>query len=185
MERAVGACRNLNPGSWGVAPGCDGIGALPLVRDRYKANFAAHSDPEARSAFFACLKAEPRSPTYTDIGAHASDKSMQKLKDTVGELLHHRQSGPWPEIRDRLNRTLPAVSGCVRVCQSGGTISITAVCARATKRSTTLSAPKCAPRAALAARLTQMTCKDVTNYPRGVAVNSVTVSFLTTTAYGR
>ena len=40
------------------------------------------------------------------LGARASDKSMQKLKDTVGELLHHRQSGPWSEIRDHLNRTL-------------------------------------------------------------------------------
>ena len=43
------------------------------------------------------------------LGARASDKSVQQLKDRVGELLHP-QSGPWPEIRDRLNRTLPGVS---------------------------------------------------------------------------
>ena len=39
------------------------------------------------------------------LGARASDKSIQKLKDRVGELLRP-QSGAWPEIRDRLNRTL-------------------------------------------------------------------------------
>jgi RNA-directed DNA polymerase len=39
------------------------------------------------------------------LGASASDKSIQKLKDKIGELLK-TQPGPWPEHRDRLNRTL-------------------------------------------------------------------------------
>ena len=39
------------------------------------------------------------------LGARASDKSVQRLKDKVGALLK-TQPGPWPEIRDRLNRTL-------------------------------------------------------------------------------
>lgn len=39
------------------------------------------------------------------LGARASDKSVQRLKDKVSELLK-TQPGPWPDIRDRLNRTL-------------------------------------------------------------------------------
>ena len=39
------------------------------------------------------------------LGASASDKSVQRLKDKVGDLLK-TQPGPWPEIRDKLNRTL-------------------------------------------------------------------------------
>lgn len=39
------------------------------------------------------------------LGASASAKSVQRLKDKVGELLN-TQPGPWPEIRDQLNQTL-------------------------------------------------------------------------------
>jgi RNA-directed DNA polymerase len=39
------------------------------------------------------------------LGASASNKAIQKLKDQVGKLLK-TQPGAWAEIRDRLNRTL-------------------------------------------------------------------------------
>jgi RNA-directed DNA polymerase len=39
------------------------------------------------------------------LGASPSDRAVQRLKDKVGELLRP-QSGPWEEIRDRLNRML-------------------------------------------------------------------------------
>jgi RNA-directed DNA polymerase len=39
------------------------------------------------------------------LGASASDKSIQKFKDSVSEHLQ-TQPGPWPEIRDQLNRML-------------------------------------------------------------------------------
>ena len=40
------------------------------------------------------------------LGASPSKKSVQRLKDKVGELLVPGNTGPWPEVRDRLNRLL-------------------------------------------------------------------------------
>ena len=40
------------------------------------------------------------------LGASPSRKSVQRVKDKVGELLKPRHVGPWPEVRDQLNRIL-------------------------------------------------------------------------------
>src|SRR5215212_4278940 len=40
------------------------------------------------------------------LGASPSKRSVQRLKDKVGELLVAGNTGPWPEVRDRLNRLL-------------------------------------------------------------------------------
>ena len=40
------------------------------------------------------------------LGASPSRKSVQRLKDKVGELLVPGNMGPWPEVRDQLNRLL-------------------------------------------------------------------------------
>jgi RNA-directed DNA polymerase len=43
---------------------------------------------------------------YRYLGASPSNKSVQRLKQKVGELLRPQNVGPWPEVRDRLNRML-------------------------------------------------------------------------------
>ena len=40
------------------------------------------------------------------LGASPSTKSVQRLKDKVGELLVPGNKAPWPEVRDQLNRKL-------------------------------------------------------------------------------
>jgi RNA-directed DNA polymerase len=40
------------------------------------------------------------------LGASPSKKSIQRLKTKVGELLAPGNKGPWPEVRDKLNRLL-------------------------------------------------------------------------------
>jgi RNA-directed DNA polymerase len=40
------------------------------------------------------------------LGASPSRKSVQRVKDKVGELLKPRHVEPWPEVRDQLNRIL-------------------------------------------------------------------------------
>ena len=43
---------------------------------------------------------------YRYLGASPSNKSVQRLKQKIGELLRPQNVGPWPEVRDRLNRML-------------------------------------------------------------------------------
>jgi RNA-directed DNA polymerase len=38
------------------------------------------------------------------LGASPSKKSVQRVKDKIGELLRTGENGPWPQVRDRLNR---------------------------------------------------------------------------------
>ena len=45
------------------------------------------------------------------LGASPSRKSMQRVKDKVGELLKPRRVEPWPDVRDQLNRILRGWSG--------------------------------------------------------------------------
>src|SRR6202789_1831449 len=51
-------------------------------------------------------------PTKTPKGGHKypgagpSKKSVQRVKDKIGELLRPGENGPWPQVRDRLNRRL-------------------------------------------------------------------------------
>ena len=45
------------------------------------------------------------------LGASPSRNSVQRVKDKVGELLQPRHVGPWPEVRDQLNRILRGWSG--------------------------------------------------------------------------
>ncbi|WP_271610673.1 group II intron maturase-specific domain-containing protein [Bradyrhizobium sp. CCBAU 21359] len=40
------------------------------------------------------------------LGATPSKKSVQRLKTRVGELLVPSNIDPWPEVRDKLNRSL-------------------------------------------------------------------------------
>src|SRR3990172_641748 len=40
------------------------------------------------------------------LGASPSKKSVQRLKDKVGEILVPGNKGPWPEVRDKLNSVL-------------------------------------------------------------------------------
>jgi len=40
------------------------------------------------------------------LGASPSKKSVQRIKTTIGEILLPRQTGPWPQVRDRLNNVL-------------------------------------------------------------------------------
>jgi RNA-directed DNA polymerase len=40
------------------------------------------------------------------LGASPSKKSVQRIKTTIGEILLPRQTGPWPQVRDRLNSVL-------------------------------------------------------------------------------
>jgi len=48
------------------------------------------------------------------LGASPSRRSVQRVKDKVGELLQPRHVGPWPEVRDQLNRILRGWSGYFR-----------------------------------------------------------------------
>jgi RNA-directed DNA polymerase len=45
------------------------------------------------------------------LGASPSRKSVQRVKDKVGELLQPHHVEPWPEMRDRLNRLVRGWSG--------------------------------------------------------------------------
>ncbi len=45
------------------------------------------------------------------LGASPSRKSVQRLKDKVGEMLVPGNMGAWPEVRDRLNRLLRGWTG--------------------------------------------------------------------------
>jgi RNA-directed DNA polymerase len=40
------------------------------------------------------------------LGASPSKKSVQRVKDKIGELLRTGENSPWPQVRDRLNRLL-------------------------------------------------------------------------------
>ena len=40
------------------------------------------------------------------LGASPSRKSVQRIKDRIGDLLKPRNTGAWPAVRDRLNRLL-------------------------------------------------------------------------------
>src|ERR1700677_1044074 len=40
------------------------------------------------------------------LGASPSEKSVQRVKDKIGELLRTGENSPWPQVRDRLNRLL-------------------------------------------------------------------------------
>jgi len=40
------------------------------------------------------------------LGASPSKKSVSRLRRKVGDLLQPRNVGPWPEVRDQLNRIL-------------------------------------------------------------------------------
>jgi RNA-directed DNA polymerase len=40
------------------------------------------------------------------LGASPSKKSVQRVKDEIGDLLRPGENGPWPQVRDRLNRLL-------------------------------------------------------------------------------
>ena len=45
------------------------------------------------------------------LGASPSRRSVQRVKDKVGELLVPRNTGSWSEVRDQLNRLLRGWSG--------------------------------------------------------------------------
>jgi RNA-directed DNA polymerase len=45
------------------------------------------------------------------LGASPSKKSLQRVKDKVGDLLDPANTGPWPEVRDQLNSLLRGWSG--------------------------------------------------------------------------
>ena len=45
------------------------------------------------------------------LGASPSKKSIQRIKDKVGEILVPGNVGPWPEVRDQLNRLLRGWGG--------------------------------------------------------------------------
>ena len=45
------------------------------------------------------------------LGASPSKKSIQRIKDKVGEILVPGHVGPWPEVRDQLNRLLRGWGG--------------------------------------------------------------------------
>ena len=45
------------------------------------------------------------------LGASPSRKSVQRLKDKIGDLLVPRNKGPWPDVRDQLNAMLRGWSG--------------------------------------------------------------------------
>ena len=45
------------------------------------------------------------------LGASPSRKSVRRVKDKVGELLQPRETGPWGEVRDRLNDQLRGWKG--------------------------------------------------------------------------
>ncbi|HKN28331.1 MAG TPA: hypothetical protein VJY34_10795, partial [Roseiarcus sp.] len=38
------------------------------------------------------------------LGASPSRKSVQRIKDKIGDLLKPGEKGAWPSVRDRLNR---------------------------------------------------------------------------------
>jgi RNA-directed DNA polymerase len=40
------------------------------------------------------------------LGASPSRKSVQRIKDKIGDLLKPSEKGSWPSVRDRLNRLL-------------------------------------------------------------------------------
>src|SRR5271165_6010341 len=40
------------------------------------------------------------------LGASPSQKSVQRIKDKIGDLLKPGEKGSWPSVRDRLNRLL-------------------------------------------------------------------------------
>jgi RNA-directed DNA polymerase len=45
------------------------------------------------------------------LGASPSKKSVQRLKERVGEILNVSRTAPWGEVRDRLNRLLRGWAG--------------------------------------------------------------------------
>jgi RNA-directed DNA polymerase len=48
------------------------------------------------------------------LGASPSKKSVQRLGDKIGVLLHPGNQKPWPDVRDHLNRLLRGWSGYFR-----------------------------------------------------------------------
>lgn len=52
-----------------------------------------------------------RNDGWRYLGASPSRRSVQRVKDKVGELLQPRVVGPWPEVRDGLNRLLRGWAG--------------------------------------------------------------------------
>jgi RNA-directed DNA polymerase len=53
----------------------------------------------------------PRHNGRRYLGASPSRKSMQRMKDAVSDLLQPRETGPWGEVRDRLNDRLRGWKG--------------------------------------------------------------------------
>ena len=49
------------------------------------------------------------------LGASPSKKSVQRLKAKVGDLLVPGNKGPWPEVRDRLNRLAARLVGVLQL----------------------------------------------------------------------
>jgi RNA-directed DNA polymerase len=47
----------------------------------------------------------------TYLGAGPSKKSVQRVKDKIGDLLKPGEKGPWPQVRDKLNRLLTGWPG--------------------------------------------------------------------------
>src|ERR1700691_1420402 len=50
------------------------------------------------------------------LGAGPSKKSVQRIKDKIGDLLKPGEKGSWPKVRDRLNRRLAGWSAYFRYC---------------------------------------------------------------------
>jgi hypothetical protein len=57
------------------------------------------------------LRTLRRKDGWRYLGASPSRNSVQRVKDRIGELLQPRHVGPWPEVRDQLNRILRGWSG--------------------------------------------------------------------------
>ena len=72
------------------------------------------------------------------LGASPSRKSVQRLKDKVGDLLVPGNKRPWPEVRDQLNACCGAgrpTSAMARGCRRIGRSTITSTTASATSSS--------------------------------------------------
>src|SRR4051794_10654926 len=90
----------------GVACGCDPLREDGLLLHGRALHGRHHGLDQVAAQNSGTHRPYYRKDGHWYLGASPSRKSVQRLKDRVGELLVPSNTAPWGEVRDRLNQQL-------------------------------------------------------------------------------
>src|SRR6202030_1276932 len=103
-ERDADEIRRMSGGKGNTRGTPQGGVVSPLLANIYMNRFLKHWRSTGCGYSFGAHWFEANGKWY--LGASPSKKSVQRLKTRVGDLLVPSNIDPWPEVRDKLNRSL-------------------------------------------------------------------------------